>query len=183
MKIEFFTDRQTGQAMYRKDGGSIVELKQGDTEMIGFLLDKSYANHRKQYEALEEKYEKYKKNKINYDFRRARCIINCCYGEQDCKADVDSDGSTNHEIVKCPMIAECEYYKVICQPEYTTGLSKGEERIMRLVKKGKEAKEIASELFLSLHTVNNHRRNALNKLGLGSISEFINYANERRLFQ
>ncbi|MEM1320610.1 MAG: response regulator transcription factor [Bacteroidota bacterium] len=60
-----------------------------------------------------------------------------------------------------------------CTP---TPLSERESQIVRLVAKGKVAKEIAGELNLSPHTVYTHRKNIMRKLGLGSTSELVIYA-------
>ena len=60
-----------------------------------------------------------------------------------------------------------------CSP---TPLSQRESEIVRLVAKGKVAKEIAGELNLSPHTVYTHRKNIMKKLGLGSTSELVIYA-------
>lgn len=47
--IEFFTDRQTGQAMYRIDSGAVKELTESDTEIIENLLDRSKEFYPEQY--------------------------------------------------------------------------------------------------------------------------------------
>ena len=181
--IEFFTDRQTGQAMYRIDSGAVKELTESDTEIIENLLDRSKEFYPEQYKALEDVYGKSSPNKSYYNFLRARRIINCCFGEYDSKTDIDARGHYSYEIVKCPMIAECKHYKIICQPKYESNLTESEMRVMSRVFEGKTADQIAEELFLSFHTVNNHRRNALQRLGLKSIEEFIRYAQINNLFK
>lgn len=45
-------------------------------------------------------------------------------------------------------------------------LSDREKSIVRLLAEGKESKEIGSLLFISSHTVDNHRRNMINKVGV-----------------
>lgn len=60
-----------------------------------------------------------------------------------------------------------------CSP---TPLSAREIEIVQHVAKGKIAKEIASDLHLSTHTVYTHRKNIMKKLGLGSVSELVLYA-------
>lgn len=60
-----------------------------------------------------------------------------------------------------------------CSP---TPLSPREIEIVQYVAKGKIAKEIASELHLSTHTVYTHRKNIMKKLGFGSVSELVLYA-------
>ena len=51
-------------------------------------------------------------------------------------------------------------------PEYALGDRKND--IIRCVAKGKSNKEIAEELFISVHTVATHRRNISSKLGIHS---------------
>lgn len=60
-----------------------------------------------------------------------------------------------------------------CSP---TPLSPREIEIVKHVAQGKIAKEIASELHLSTHTVYTHRKNIMKKLGFGSVSELVLYA-------
>ncbi|WP_228084925.1 helix-turn-helix transcriptional regulator [Mucilaginibacter sp. JRF] len=55
-------------------------------------------------------------------------------------------------------------------------LSKREVSILQLVAKGKSSPEIAEELFISAETVQTHRRNIKQKLGISSNFEFTEYA-------
>lgn len=55
-------------------------------------------------------------------------------------------------------------------------LSDREMQVIRYVGKGFSSEEIASELNVSIHTVNSHRKNVLKKLGLRSPTELIVYA-------
>ena len=55
-------------------------------------------------------------------------------------------------------------------------LSPREKTIVRLVSLGKTNKQIASELFLSAHTVITHRKNIVHKLGIKSVSGLTVYA-------
>ncbi|NRA48440.1 MAG: response regulator transcription factor [Phaeodactylibacter sp.] len=63
--------------------------------------------------------------------------------------------------------------EIDCRP---TPLSPREIEIVRLVARGLIAKEIASELNLSTHTIYTHRKNIMKKLKLSSASELILYA-------
>jgi DNA-binding CsgD family transcriptional regulator len=56
-----------------------------------------------------------------------------------------------------------------------------EFEIIRLIGKGLSSEQIAEQLFLSLHTVNTHRRNILQKTGKANISELIYELMERGL--
>lgn len=60
-------------------------------------------------------------------------------------------------------------------------LTNREIEIIRLVAQGKSAKEIADQLFLSLHTVDTHRRNVLVKLKLKNIADLVRFAFENHL--
>ena len=55
-------------------------------------------------------------------------------------------------------------------------LTKKEIEIIKLVAQGLTTKEIAAQSFLSVHTVNTHRRNILRKLGINNTSELVMYA-------
>jgi DNA-binding NarL/FixJ family response regulator len=55
-----------------------------------------------------------------------------------------------------------------------TSLSKREMEILKLIRKGYLSKEIADKLFISLNTVNNHRKNILRKLQVSNSIEAIN---------
>lgn len=55
-------------------------------------------------------------------------------------------------------------------------LSLREVEIIQLTAKGLSAKEIATQLFLSLHTVYTHKKNIMKKLNLNSSSEMILFA-------
>jgi|AntRauTorckE5430_2_1112549.scaffolds.fasta_scaffold52612_1 DNA-binding NarL/FixJ family response regulator len=64
---------------------------------------------------------------------------------------------------------------VSCGP---TPLSPREIEIVRLIARGLIAKEIASELNLSTHTIYTHRKNIMKKLNISSASELVLYAVE-----
>jgi DNA-binding NarL/FixJ family response regulator len=55
-------------------------------------------------------------------------------------------------------------------------LSKREREVLQLLAEGSSAKEIASLLFLSIKTVETHRKNIMEKLDLHSIAELTKYA-------
>ena len=57
-----------------------------------------------------------------------------------------------------------------------SNLSKREIEILGLLAKGMASKKIADELFLSVNTVNNHRRNILEKTSAENTAEALRYA-------
>lgn len=62
-------------------------------------------------------------------------------------------------------------------------LSIRELEILRLVVRGKSAKEIADELFLSVHTIYTHRKNILRKLACKNAAELVSYALDHGLLR
>jgi DNA-binding NarL/FixJ family response regulator len=76
---------------------------------------------------------------------------------------------------------------IIGQPETSDfkklpTLTTREKEILTLLSKGKTTQDIADELFLSFLTIQTHRRNILNKLGVKNVAELINLAIKERLF-
>ncbi|XOV92618.1 MAG: LuxR C-terminal-related transcriptional regulator [Bacteroidota bacterium] len=65
-----------------------------------------------------------------------------------------------------------------CDP---TVLSQREFEVLKLITKGYKTSDIADELFVSVHTINSHRKNILKKLNLKSPAELIVYAIETGL--
>jgi DNA-binding NarL/FixJ family response regulator len=55
-------------------------------------------------------------------------------------------------------------------------LTERERHVMQLVAEGNSNKEIAARLFLSVYTVETHRKNILQKLNLHGAAELILYA-------
>ncbi len=181
---EFHTDPMTGEGMFRKVGEPIVrELTQKDNEIIADLLEISETFYPEQSDALKVEYANSSANKPYYDFLRARRIINCCFGENDRQPDIDEFGNYHFEMVKCPRMAECKNFKRICQPQFDSNLTERELEIMKMYFQNYKTETIAEKLFLSMHTVRNHRRNSLQKLKMHSLKEFNDFAHINKLFK
>lgn len=56
-----------------------------------------------------------------------------------------------------------------------TVLSAREKQVLRLIYEGYASKQIADKLFISVNTVNNHRQNMIQKLGVSNTVEAIHY--------
>ena len=80
------------------------------------------------------------------------------------------------EIVMAP------HQKVVANHE-STDLSKRELEVLELIAKGYRTADIAENLFVSIHTINSHRKNILKKLKLKSPAQLIVYALESKLVQ
>ncbi|MEW6388545.1 MAG: response regulator transcription factor [Thermodesulfobacteriota bacterium] len=65
------------------------------------------------------------------------------------------------------------------QPPSPNPLTGREIEILTLIAEGKSSKEIASRLFLSFRTVQNHRANILRKLNLKKTADLVRYAIRR----
>ena len=62
-------------------------------------------------------------------------------------------------------------------------LSKRELEVLELIARGYRTVDIAEKLFVSIHTINSHRKNILKKLNLKSPAQLIVYALESKLVQ
>ena len=58
----------------------------------------------------------------------------------------------------------------------TVGLTKRENEVLELVASGKSNHEVADMLFISIKTVETHKANILDKLGLRNTAELVKYA-------
>lgn len=58
-------------------------------------------------------------------------------------------------------------------------LTPRERQIVKLIAEGKTSKEIAGLLFISIHTVNNHRKNIKSKLKIRKNADLVKYAIEQ----
>ncbi len=65
-----------------------------------------------------------------------------------------------------------------CEP---TTLTKREFEVLELIAKGYRTSDMAELLFVSIHTINSHRKNILKKLNLKSPAQLILYAIETKL--
>ncbi len=63
------------------------------------------------------------------------------------------------------------------EEEYT--LSKREKEIIALLAQGKTSKQIAQELNISHHTVNNHRKNMLQKTNTANVTELMSVTSQK----
>ncbi len=94
-------------------------------------------------------------------------LILCCYDFADNK--IDNSGISPRIVNN--MTGEC------ITPDFSERrshiLTDREKEILRLIKAGKLSKQIADTLSISIHTVNRHRQNILEKLSVGNSIEAI----------
>lgn len=65
--------------------------------------------------------------------------------------------------------------------EKTLNLSNRELEILKEIANGHDANDIASKLFISIHTFRTHRKNIMKKTGVHSTSELILYALKKKI--
>jgi len=55
-------------------------------------------------------------------------------------------------------------------------LTKREKTIIAMIANGKSSREMAEELFISIHTINTHRKNIINKTGCNSFASLLKFS-------
>jgi DNA-binding CsgD family transcriptional regulator len=113
----------------------------------------------------------------------ARRLIKCNFGGYDNVLDIDHLGRMNFEFVGCPLRGECKYDQLICSPKFNTKLSQRELEVMKMLYEGQPDELVSEQLFISINTVNNHRKNSFKKLEIHSMADFIRYAKDNNLFK
>lgn len=94
--------------------------------------------------------------------------------ESVARGDYFLDSSVSHAVVENLMKSPLKEAK-ITDADYDT-LTPREQEVMRLLAEGLSSKKVAEKLFISPKTVENHRSNIMNKLGLHNTIELIRYA-------
>lgn len=179
--IEFYT--------FEKDvrfvtGGKDEQLTEDSHEVIVFMIDQIKELYPGAHKGLIEIFGNLSFDPKFKQFRMVKRFCKCNFGEiRQTPSDVDSQGRFCFEKVACPLKGECQFENVICNPKFNARISDSEMRVLELVFKGCEKEYIADKLCLSMHTVNNHIRNAYTRLGFHEKAEFIDYAHRNSLFK
>lgn len=180
-EVEFYITPE-GEIMIQQERKPVKPLCQGD-EFIDKLLEVIREFYPEAYSALTDAYKASAQNKPYYKFLMVRRFIKCNFGSYDNVLDIDHLGRMNFEFVHCPMRGECKHDQIICSPKFNTKLSDREMEVMKLLYEGFTDEEVAEKLFISINTVNNHRKNSFKKLGIHSMADFIRYAKDNNLFK
>ena len=179
--IEFYTFND--EAWLHFADGHAEKLDENQSDIITAIYEMIEQFYPEAFTALGKEYERCIPNMSYYRFRIVQRFIKCNFGNIDKTADIDSFGRIHLECVPCPLRGECKLENVICRPKFAHNMSEAELRVMRLWFDNFSQGEIAEQLYLSIHTVNNHIRNAYIRLGLHSRAEFVKYAQTNHLFQ
>lgn len=110
------------------------------------------------------------------------------------KAAPDELVSAIHAISRGKSYFSPEISKMLMERKIETGqmqdgsisvkiLTEREHEVLQLVSEGHSSREIAEMLFISIKTVENHRANMMEKLGLHNLTELIKYAISKGIIQ
>ncbi len=182
MQIEFYITPE-GDVTIREFDKPERQLLETDTEFIQKFKAVLSNFYPEAYAALLDIYSKSRLSKSYYDFLIVRRFIKCNFALYDNTIDLDENWNFKFEFVGCPLRGECKYDKVVCSPKFNSALSDRELEVMGMLYKGVSDNQIADKLFISLNTVNNHRKNSFKKLGIHSMPEFMRYAMQNNLFK
>jgi DNA-binding CsgD family transcriptional regulator/PAS domain-containing protein len=91
----------------------------------------------------------------------------------DTVPDRAADARPHRKVVHLQTGKECVFDQ---EEDRRSRLTKREIEVLELLAKGLPSKKIADELFLSVNTVNNHRRNILEKTSAENTAEALRYA-------
>lgn len=176
--IEFYST-PLGDVEIKKEGKPVHTLTQGEKESIDFVnafIELLKTFYTEAYQALTKQYSACEPNPIAYNYHIVHRFIRCNFGEYDANSpDIDVFVRFNFEEVRCPLRGECQFENICCKPKFNTQLSDREHEILQMIVRQFSTEEIALKLFLSPHTVNNHRRNIHVKTNTKTIAALVDY--------
>lgn len=153
------------------------------SELVKPILEAIREFYPEAYADLMKWYQKSSARVPYFQFLMVNRFCKCNFGNLDnTKKDINRKGLFNFEHVQCPLRGECTHENIVCNPKFNSRISDAEMRVMKLVNDGMSNEEIASELYLSPHTVKNHIKSVYLKLGIHEKSEFIQYAQRNHIF-
>lgn len=169
-----------GEVEVRIQTNPVFILKPSDRNFVISYIDLLKYRRPLAYERLYNRFKSSKENRMFHEFLICRRHIKCNYAGLDSLMDIDENGNFGHEYVYCPHANECPDYGIVCNSSETI-LLKSEVNVLRLIKDGHTNKEISELLFLSEHTVHNHRNNMLKRTGCKNTAELVRYWYENNL--
>jgi DNA-binding CsgD family transcriptional regulator len=175
-EIEFFISADQKELMVQQYGQS-KPLTENDTELITFIYQQILENYPDAFHALNSIYG----HAAHFKYLSVRRFGKCNFGIYDNRQDIKSDGLFNLEFVHCPLRGECKWENTICLPKFSTTLSDREMQVLKLICDNLEDIQIADKLFISVFTVNNHRRSIERKLCVNNKLGILKYAKDNSL--
>jgi len=178
-----FYGTPSGDVMLSSNDHPLKVYEVADREFTQAMLEKIGEFYPEAFSSLAKHYEKSKANRGYFEYLIVHRFIRCNFNVYDSRTDVDAHGCFRFEYVPCPLRGECKLCGVVCSPSFNSKLSERELQVMKLYFHSVPEDAIADTLFISVFTVRKHKRNALERLGLHSLSEFIAFAAKNKMFE
>lgn len=179
-KIEF-NGIPGGEAEVRMKNHPAFTLLPSHRDFITSYIELLRAKKRIALDRLFVRYEKSKENKIWFEFLVVRGHINCNFIQHDNRYDIDENGNFRSEFILCPRAAECPDYGFVCNCPSDCVLTERLLEVLELIVSGFENDQIAEKLYLSPHTVHNHRNKILEVTGSKNTADMVRYWYENNL--
>lgn len=158
--------------LYIHQNGGFKLFDETCTDLIDYLFDRIKDEYPHCFAALKEIYS----NSFHFKYLYIRRFIRCNFSISDEILDINFDDHFNFEFIACPVRGECRFENIICNPKFNSTLTEREIEVVKLIARNLSDEEISGQLFLSYHTVCNHRRNILRKLGARNKQAIYEYA-------
>ena len=170
-RVEFWVTPE-GKVHYRlNDEKGEREFNAASKEIIDMIMDVLCKLFPQALIALKDIYSKHENNIVAYRFLIAERFIRCNFGMRDYMRNDIDHGMFSFEEVVCPLRGRCQHEGVICKPQISTKLDKGELMSAILYSEGKYAEEIGEILGKTGKTIMNKLLKVRDKLGLSSTRE------------
>ena len=181
--IEFYS--YNDEVWCRFEDGRTERLSEHDIDLVDKLYNIIVVRYKGAFESLEKLYGESKPNIPYYKFVIVRRFIRCNFSKMDSTfidlESMETKEVVNFEKVECPIRGECPFEGIVCMPAQSSRLTEQQKKIARMLYDGKTKDDIASEMFLSWDTVNNHIRNIFKKLDVHSEADFVRYVNNNKI--
>lgn len=164
-----------GEAEVRLKDQQAWTLLPSHRDFITAYIDLLRFKRRIALDRLSVRYANSKENKVWYDFLIVRGHINCNFIQHDNRLDIDENGNLRTEFILCPRAAECPDYGFVCNCPSDCALTERLVEVLRLIVAGFENNEIAGKLYLSPHTVHNHRNKILEVTGSKNTADMVRW--------
>ena len=172
-KIEFATLPDGRVAVM--EGVSVSVLKVEDREFIDMMAELIKKQYPSAWKAL---CLNYKGSEFNPGYFKFKCVcrfISCNMGKMDTlKYDVE-EGVLHLENVSCPIRKDCPFCGIVCHPQLY-GMTKREQKILKMRAEGQTYKEIEKETGASQSSIKNAIQNVTHKLKLCSSKDLMKIA-------
>lgn len=173
------------EVFYNAEDGELYAIYRGKTTPFFELPDQVIHAFREECFSDEKAMELFDRQGVTQMKDRLFVYVKCKYGGLNGEADWTLDGVLQGEYWNCNCHGNCALKSHFRQGlESVNGtLSNREVEVIREIATGKLDKEIASDLFISENTLNNHKKSIQRKTGCTNKVEIANYANRKALVQ